>query len=417
MPHDLRGLIATVENRHSGTSRPGTGGVRSPGAAGAPGAASAGTSSRTTQRALLACAYAAAAAALFWLVRTTDVAAVVATLKMVGPVALLALLPLGLQIGLEAVSWRLLLARLGHRVRLALSWRVNVQGEAVRLGFPGGPPLAEATRTALFARLGALPLGDAATALVARKLCHMSTQGVYLGAGLILGAALFERWARTLGPAGRLVPAVAGAVAFGLVAVAASIALLLSQGALALRAERLLARLGRGRVLAFLEARRASFAAVDDGMRLLLSRSPRTMAWNLATGLGGWLLDAAETLILLRLVGFHIGPGEALGVEALVSVVRIAAFAVPGGLGIQDLTYHALLQGTVSDAASMSLILLKRGRDVFWVLTGLTLPLLLDRVVFRARVSTGAAPARSVIATLDGVAAVSSPPGSSRPLS
>ncbi len=140
------------------------------------------------------------------------------------------------------------------------------------------------------------------------------------------------------------------------------------------------------------------------------------MAWNLLTAIGGWLLDAAETLLVLRVVGFPVGPGEALGVEALTSVVRIAAFAVPGGLGIQDLAYHTLLRGTVSDTASMSLILLKRARDVFWVVTGLSLPLLLDRLLFRARVSTGTEPARSVISTLDGVAAAPPPDSSPRPL-
>jgi Lysylphosphatidylglycerol synthase TM region len=377
--------------------------------------AGSGSRGQALRRAFQACAYVAGAAALFWLLRSTDLAAVAATLRTVGPLALLVLVPLGLQIALEAVSWRLLLARLGRRVGLALSWRVNVQAEAIRLSFPGGPPLAEATRPALFARLGSVPLGDAATALVARKLCHMSTQGAYLGTGLVLGGALFERWARALGPAGRSLPALAWAVAAGLTAAALSMGTLLAHGSIASRAERLLARLRRGRVASRLEARRARFAALDGRIRLLLARSPRTMAWNLLTGAGGWFLDAAETLLVLRLVGFQVTPGEALGVEALASVVRIAAFAVPGGLGIQDFAYHALLQGTVSDTASMSFILLKRARDVFWVATGLLLPLLLDRVFFRARASTGSEPARTVIAALDGAAVVPTPPSSPTP--
>ena len=365
------------------------------------------------RRVLRWCAYMLAAAALLSLLSTTDAGAVGATLRKVGPLAPLALVPLALQIVLEAVSWRLLLGRLGHCVGLAVACRVNAQAEAIRLGLPGGPPLADAMRPILFARLRAVPLGDAATSLVVRKLCQISTQGVYVGMGAILGAALFERWIRSLGPAGRALPIVAFAAAAGLVMTAVLAGSMLSHGALASRTERLLARLTRGRLSSYLEARRASFAALDGRLRTLLSRSPSTLSWNLLTGLGGWLLDAAETFLVLHLVGFPVGPAEALGVEALVSVVRIGAFVVPGGLGIQDLTYHALLQGTVSDAASMSLILLKRGRDVFWVATGFALPLL-DRLFFRPSVSSGAEPSPAVVPALDGLAAGSAPPVSPR---
>jgi len=360
--------------------------------------------------------YALAASALVWLFSTTDLDAVRATLRNVGPLAPLAFLPMGLQIALEAISWRLLLGKLGYRVGLALSFRVNMQAEAIRLSFPGGPPLAEAMRPLLFARLRSVALTDAATALVVRKLCHISTQGAFLAMGALLGSALFERWARTLGPAGRSLPLLTCAAAGGMMAAGAFLGLMLSQGSLASRAERFLARLIGGRLATFLETRRASFAAVDSRLRTLLWRSPGTLSWNLVTGLGGWLLDATETLLVLRLVGFRIGPGEALGVEALVSVIRIGAFAVPGGLGFTDLTYHALLQGTVSDAASMSLILLKRGRDVFWVATGFLLPLLLDRFFLKGNGSSEPEPGPTVVPVLDGLAAAPAPRSSPRPL-
>jgi Lysylphosphatidylglycerol synthase TM region len=351
-----------------------------PSAAIAPGVPGCRPRPRGLHRALCAAAYALAGSALVWLVSHTDLGGVRATLVALGPLAALVLVPLGLQVLLEALSWRMLLGRLGHRVGIGLAWRVNVQAEAVRLSFPGGPPVAEAMRPMLFARLRSVALADAASALVVRKLCHLSTEGVFLAMGTLLGSALFETWARSLGPAGRILPFLSGAAALGLVAAGVFIGLLLSHGSLAVRLERFLAGLTPGRLASFLETRRASFITLDSRLRTLLWRSPGTLSWNLLTGLGGWLLDAAETFLVLHLTGFPIGPGEALGVEALVAVMRSCAFAVPGGLGIQDLTYHALLQGTVSDAASMSLILLKRARDVFWVATGFGLPLLLDRL-------------------------------------
>jgi hypothetical protein len=341
------------------------------------------------RRSLRIAAYALAGLALARLLWTIDLRAVAATLGAVGPVAALALLPLGFQVLLEAGSWRLLLAKLGHLITWGLACRVSLQAEAIRLSFPGGPPLSEGMRPVLFARHRSVPLSDGASSLVVRKLCHMASQGVFLCLGATLGSVAFERWAQQLGPAGRVLPVVTCAVAVALTLGAVLMGLMLSHGSLATRAERMLTRVTRGRLARFLEDRRASYAALDSRLRLILLRHPDTLLWNLSSALGGYLLEAIETLLIIRLLGFRIGFGEAMALEALVSVIRSAAFAVPGGLGIQDFSYHALLQGTVGDAASMSFILLKRGRDTFWVTTGFVLPLLLDRFSGAGSASSG----------------------------
>jgi uncharacterized membrane protein YbhN (UPF0104 family) len=94
-------------------------------------------------------------------------------------------------------------------------------------------------------------------------------------------------------------------------------------------------------------------------------------SWNAATALAGWLLDAAETWLLLRLLGASIGPGEALAVEAAVSVLQVVAFAVPGGLGVSDLGYHALVHGLAGEPVAAALVLAKRARDAVWIAAGL----------------------------------------------
>ncbi len=334
-------------------------------------------------------AYALAGLALARLLWTVDLRAVAATLGAVGPMAALALLPLGLQMLLEAGSWRLLLAKLGHLITWGFACRVSLQAEAIRLSFPGGPPLSEGMRPVLFARHRSVPLSDGASSLVVRKLCHMASQGAFLCLGATLGSVVFERWAQRLGPAGRVLPVVIYVAVVALTLGAVLMGLMLFHGSVATCAERMLTRVTRGRLARFLEDRRSSYATFDSRLRLILWRHPASLFWNLSSALGGYLLDAIETLLIIRLLGFRVGFGEAVALEALVSVIRSAAFAVPGGLGIQDFSYHALLQGTVGDAASMSLILLKRGRDAFWVATGFVLPLLLDRLSGAGRASSG----------------------------
>ena len=59
-----------------------------------------------------------------------------------------------------------------------------------------------------------------------------------------------------------------------------------------------------------------------------------------------------------------------------MSVLRAAAFAVPGGLGVSDLGYHALVRGLAGEPVAAAFVVVKRARDVFWIAVGfLTRPL------------------------------------------
>ncbi len=292
-----------------------------------------------------------------------------ATLRAAGPVAALALLPFGLQVLLECGSWRVLLAKLGQAVSWGVAVRANLGAEAVRLSLPAGAAVAEGLRPVLFARHGGVTMSHALSAVAVRKLCHLGTQGAYLALGAAMGGALFARWAVGLGGAGSGLLVAAWVLAAAMMLLAAFLGASLLHGSLAVRAERLLTRLTGGRLAWLLEERRSGFAALDGRLRLLLGGGG-VLVWNLVTAMGGWLCDAAETWLILSVLGTRLGFGEAIAFEAVISVVRPFASIVPGGLGIQDLGYHALLGGVFGDAVSMSFIVLKRARDLFWALAG-----------------------------------------------
>lgn len=325
----------------------------------------------TTGRVLRVGTYSVALLALVELIRNADLHGVAGAIGRTGPLSAVVVLPFGIQMLLEAESWRLLLGRLGHRVSWTVSLRATMSAEAVRMCFPGGSAVADGLRPVIFKRQGGVPLGVATSALAVRKLCHIGSEGAFSAIGLALGSSLFARWVKDLGSRGPQLFVAAAVVSLALVGAGVALALLLLHGSVASRAERLLTRLTRGRLFSFLEARRSRYAAFDDSFRALLGCS--LLAANAATALAGWLLDGVETFVILALLGAPVAFGEAVLLEACVAVVRAIAFAVPGGLGVQDLSYHTLLRGFVGEPAALGFVLMKRARDVVWIIVGLVL--------------------------------------------
>jgi glycosyltransferase 2 family protein len=78
-----------------------------------------------------------------------------------------------------------------------------------------------------------------------------------------------------------------------------------------------------------------------------------------------WLAGAAEIWFALILMGRPLAVGPVLAIEGLLCTARVAAFAVPSALGVQEGVYVILggLFGLGPDAA-LALSLLKRARDL-----------------------------------------------------
>ncbi len=83
--------------------------------------------------------------------------------------------------------------------------------------------------------------------------------------------------------------------------------------------------------------------------------------WRLAS----WLVGAAEVWLALTFLGVDISLADALMIESVSVTVRSAAFAVPGGLGLQEGSL-LLLGGLVGipPETALALALIKRVREV-----------------------------------------------------
>jgi uncharacterized protein (TIRG00374 family) len=129
-----------------------------------------------------------------------------------------------------------------------------------------------------------------------------------------------------------------------------------------------------GRVLAGLGlADNASYAEhLDAALRAFYRGHPRRLLLSTSFHLGGWLLGTLETYLMLLVLGVPASLPMAIVIEAFGSGVRFATFLVPANIGASEganAAAFAALGFTASAGLAFSLV--RRGRQVVWVVAGL----------------------------------------------
>jgi uncharacterized membrane protein YbhN (UPF0104 family) len=159
-----------------------------------------------------------------------------------------------------------------------------------------------------------------------------------------------------------------GAFGFGVVASA--------NGRLVERFRRALDRV-LGRWMGGWLARHAGrFQRADEQMIRFFRSEPRGLVLPLLLYSAGWVLRGVETLIFLSLLGVAVSFNVAVLLESTLVLVRSVAVPVPAGLGVQDVGYVLSLRAIgIPDATTVSaaFVLMKRGRDAFWIVVGFLL--------------------------------------------
>jgi uncharacterized protein (TIRG00374 family) len=148
-----------------------------------------------------------------------------------------------------------------------------------------------------------------------------------------------------------------------------------------------LERLPVVRLRAWLAQRASGFEALDTRLAQVASCRPLPLGVATLAYLGSWLTEVSETWLLLWLLGIRVPFADIVVLDLLVSLLRSAAFVVPGGLGVQEAAYVSLLQAMAvgNSTVGLALVVLKRGRDVFWTAIGLSLLALSTARARRAR--------------------------------
>jgi len=308
--------------------------------------------------------------------RSADTSTIVRLLFGVGAGGfLLLMLPQAAAVGLETLGWKLTFRAGGTRVRFGPLLRVRVATEALAQSLPLGVAFAESVKPLLLGRHCGVPVDRSVAGMTGRKVLILVAQSVYVVGLTALGFAGLEGASR----AGLGVPhlgwlALGAGSLLGIGGVASAV--LLRRSSLACAVLVLLQRIPSARLQVWLAARERAFSSTDGAVSALFEAPLRELCVPTLLFLGSWLFESLETWLVLSLLGVHPSFAAVGSIEVVVSLLRNAVFVVPAGLGVQDLGYAACFAAFgLPDPSSTSaaFVVMKRGKELFWIAVGYAL--------------------------------------------
>jgi hypothetical protein len=252
---------------------------------------------------------------------------------------------------------------------------VRLVVEAVMLGLPSGALISESLQPWLLKHRCGVPFETAVVASVGRKFFVVVSHGLVLALATLLSWPLLARVSReTIGRAG--LPWLLLAVSAFMIATFGVGLAMSGRARLAERTRAGLDRVGGRWLGSWLERNALRFQRADDHLLDFFERERGALALPMLLYSAGWLVRGVETFAFLRLLGVEVPLLTALVVETAIIVVRSVAVPVPAGLGVQDVGYVLCLRALgVFEATTVgtAFVLLKRGKDLFWILLGFAL--------------------------------------------
>jgi uncharacterized membrane protein YbhN (UPF0104 family) len=111
--------------------------------------------------------------------------------------------------------------------------------------------------------------------------------------------------------------------------------------------------------------------ALDATLRGFYRGAPGRLALSIAFHFLGWLASAAETWLILRLLGLDVSPLTALVIEAVSTAVRFVTFMVPANLGVLEGGHVAVFVALgLTATAALAFSLVRRLREAAWAGVG-----------------------------------------------
>jgi uncharacterized membrane protein YbhN (UPF0104 family) len=312
---------------------------------------------------------------LAWVLRSADLGQAIENVKSQGLRLPLLLLPNLVAILLETSGWWLSFSRLGGRPRFRSLLAVRVAVDALMLGLPSGAVVSETVQPILLKRRCGVPFEKAIVASVARKFLVVVSHGLFLGMATLLAWTLLDEDS-TAAIGRRGLPWLLLGASLALVTLALATVAATARGKVADHVHRGLDRLGGRWLGSWLERNAPRFQRTDEGLAAFFERDRAALVGPVLLYELGWLARSVETWLFLRLVGADVPLVAAMVIETALILVRAMAVPVPAGLGVQDAGYVLCLRAlVVPEAATVgaSFIVLKRGKDLFWILLGFLL--------------------------------------------
>lgn len=319
---------------------------------------------------------AAAAFGLFILtLRKADLGRAFGLIGSLGFVLPLLLIPNVMMIAVETLGWRIAFARMGRTLPFVGLLKVRLAAEAFAMGLPSGALIGESLQPYLLKRRCGLPFEEGAVGVVARKFFVILSHGLFLALAVLVAYNPLQRAsARTIGREG--LPWLLLAASAVLAVLATGLAALLVHGSVAQRSRSALERVGLSWLRPWLERNALKFRDADARLARFFSNGPARLLAPLPFFLAVWLVKSLESALYLRLLHAPLPFPSVMAFETTLQLARAMIVLVPGGLGIQDFGYVLSLRALdVADAATVgaAFVLLKRGKEAFWMAVGFAL--------------------------------------------
>jgi uncharacterized protein (TIRG00374 family) len=110
---------------------------------------------------------------------------------------------------------------------------------------------------------------------------------------------------------------------------------------------------------------------LDRSLRQYYGSEWRRLALSTGFHLVGWLLGAAETLLMLVVLGVTVTPLTATILEAFGSGVRFATFLVPASLGTLEAANAGAFEAIgLGAGAGLAFSFVRRARQAVWIVVG-----------------------------------------------
>jgi hypothetical protein len=281
----------------------------------------------------------------------------------------LALLPSLLYNAFDTMGWLHLASSDPRNFTFFQALRIHVSSEAVVKTIPLGAPLADSIKVLLLKGECTIAIAGGLSGAIYRRLYLGLTQGAYLVGGGLLGFSVLRAGATNPITPGYVEWIPIGTGVLLVIGLLLALILLSSPGV---------------RLTVVLVCKRIPWSAVKERLVGLVGGSiannrqshaffSRSSGMAFMWFLVYWCTEAVETLVFMLMLGIPVTVQQVAAIETVVSALRLAAFFLPSGIGIQDIGYAAMMAsvGCVSAPGDASgFILLKRVKDIFWALLG-----------------------------------------------
>ena len=298
-------------------------------------------------------------------------ARIVEAATSLGPIAVLViLLPSLVMYAVEAYGWRLTLGPHARRLSFWRLFAIRTAGEVVNMTTPtayvGGEPL----KAYLLKRHG-VPIVDAMASVVTAKTTMTLAEVVFILMGIVISFWTMGVAKNPSGaPTGGSTPVGAAAFTVTLLLFGTLVLLTMQRRGLFIG---FLSLLRRCRIrISYLESREDKLQALDTAINDFYVRDRRGFILSIGLFMLGWLAEAVEVYVILYVIGPPADVLTSISIAALAVVIKGGAFFIPGSIGAQEGGYLLLLMAHgYSDVAGITFAILRRVRELAWIVIGL----------------------------------------------